>query len=289
MKLEKIHQEGMIPNERGILDKRGIFFHSPGSFAKEHLLCLYWGAEYLCTAPYQVCREGLDSLLLFCILSGEMEFTYRGRTFMACPGDVVLLDCRLPHYYHAQKPVRFQFLHFDGGPARAYCELLYTRGGACQKGHPECRSLIHDILDEMNNARADDHRLCALLHQIMSTLAAGQKNLSKPVSQAIEYICGHYREAVTVEEIARRSALSKYHFSRIFRAETGSSPHEYLCRIRIRHAQELIMETGRSIDDIAAECGFSSTSHFIRAFKKEMDFTPAVYRKFFEPSGFSRT
>ena len=51
MILEKIHEEGMIPGERGIMSKKGIYFHSPSPFAKEHLFCVYWGAEYLCAPP----------------------------------------------------------------------------------------------------------------------------------------------------------------------------------------------------------------------------------------------
>ena len=88
--LEKIHEEGMIPGERGIMNKKGIYFHSPSVFAKEHLFCVYWGAEYLCVPPYQVCRSGLHSYLFFCILSGELRFTYREQTFMASTGDIVL-------------------------------------------------------------------------------------------------------------------------------------------------------------------------------------------------------
>lgn len=290
MKLEKIHEEGMIPGEKGILGKKGIYFHSPGQFARNNLFCIYWGAEYLCGSPYQVSREGLNSLLLFCFLSGEMEFAYRGRTFTAGPGDVVILDCRLPHRYHAEKPVRFHFLHFDGVPARAYCELLYAKSGACFSGHPECALQSQRILEELSGERADDHRLSALFHQLMSTLASdGQKTFCEPVAKAVEYMQKHFQNPVTVDDIARQSAVSKFHLSRIFRAETGSSPHEYLTRLRLHHAQELIMETSKSIDFIASECGFSSTSHFIRAFKKEMDFTPAVYRKFFDSTGFSKS
>ena len=47
----------MVPGERGIMSKKGIYFHSPSPFAKEHLFCVYWGAEYLCAPPYQVSRK----------------------------------------------------------------------------------------------------------------------------------------------------------------------------------------------------------------------------------------
>ena len=74
---------------------------------------------------------------------------------------------------------------------------------------------------------------------------------------------------------------------------------EYTVNLKKTHSQTLlpmIDEVIRmleieldSIDAIAVECGFSSTSHFIRAFKKDLDFTPAVYRKFFDPSGFQKS
>ena len=98
----------------------------------------------------------------------------------------------------------------------------------------------------------------------------------------------HYREPVSVDDIAASAALSKYHFSRLFREKTGVSPHEYLSSLRLQHARKLILETSLSVEDIASRCGFSTASHFIRAFKKEMEFTPAAYRKYFDPSGFQK-
>lgn len=290
MILEKIHEEGMIPGERGIMSKKGIYFHSPSLFAKEHLFCVYWGAEYLCAPPYQVSRKGLHSYLFFCILSGELHFTYRDHSFTAATGDIVLLDCMYPHHYYTPKQVRFQFFHFDGNVTSDYCEYLYQKDGALFRNKSEAALTFQQLLDQLRLPQPDDHRLSALVHTLFGSLAAKiRKPLSSSIQKACLYLETHFQEPVTVEDAARQTALSKYHFSRVFKAETGSSPHEYLSTLRLRRARELVMETTRSIDAIAVECGFSSASHFIRAFKKDLDFTPAVYRKFFDPSDFQKS
>ena len=161
--LEKIHEEGMIPGERGIMKKKGIYFHSPSVFAKEHLFCVYWGAEYLCVPPYQVRRSGLHSYLFFCILSGELHFTYREGTFTASTGDIVLLDCMYPHYYYTPKQVRFQFFHFDGNITPDYCEYLYQKNGALFRNKSEAALTFQQLLDQLRLPQPDDHRLSSLV------------------------------------------------------------------------------------------------------------------------------
>jgi len=195
-----------------------------------------------------------------------------------------------PHHYYTPKQVRFQFFHFDGSITSDYCEYLYQKDGALFRNKSEAALTFQQLLDQLRLPQPDDHRLSALVHTLFGSLAAKiRKPLSPSIQKACLYLETHFQEPVTVEDAARQTALSKYHFSRVFKAETGSSPHEYLSTLRLRRARELVMETTRSIDAIAVECGFSSTSHFIRAFKKDLDFTPAVYRKFFDPSGFQKS
>ena len=289
MKIEEIQEKVMIPNEQGIVKKRGIYFYSPSDFAKDHLFCVLWGGEYICVPPYQIRRKGLELFLAFRILSGELYFEYEGKDFAAGEGDIILLDCRKVHYYYVKTRVSFQFFHFTGNCSQEYLELLYEKSGARFHYKSGTGAVFAEILEELSRPQPEEHRLSYLLHDLLGILAAKEPVSMDPcVAEAINYIQEHYMEEISVEDIAEKASLSKYHFSRIFRDQTGCSPHQYLISFRIRKARELIMETKLSIENIGLQCGFSSSSHFIRAFKKEMDFTPASYRKYFDPDGFQK-
>ena len=81
MNPEELKKKVVIPNERGVLDKKGIYFSSPSAFAREHLFFVLLGAEFTCTFPYQIRRQGLELFLAFRILSGEVEKLEADRIF----------------------------------------------------------------------------------------------------------------------------------------------------------------------------------------------------------------
>lgn len=287
MFVEKLHKDAIIPREYGILKRKTGGFHSPCPFAREYLFCVLWGNEYVCEAPYQVRRRNLNMFILFRILDGNLYFEYEDKTFTAGPGDVVLINGLNYHRYYAKSPVTFQHFTFAGNSSLYYYNYLYRQYGALYRDKPEAAFLFNSVQNELESISPDDHRLSLLVHNILTVLAIqSQKILSPTAVQAKTYIHNNFQRDIHVEDIASSVSLSKYHFSRMFKAETGYTPHEYLFSIRLRTARELLTETRMNLDSIASACGFSSTSHFIRAFKQETGVTPTMFRKFFDPTGF---
>jgi len=286
--MEKIHREGMIVGEQGIVEKkRGVFFHSPTPFARANLFYALWAAEYTCDGTYGVNRPYLNSFLLFRIIEGSLYFEYRGQEFQAKPGDVVLIDCKIHHHYWAAERVGFEYIHFGGNASQTYCDMLFENYGAHFPGRVETSFLFGYVLSEISLPVPNDHKLSFLLHNIISILALPQSKGASPcVAEAQEYIHTHFQEPITVADIADHVSLSQYHFSRVFKKETSLAPHTYLANFRLKKAKTLLLETNKTVEQIATICGFFSTSHFIRAFKKEMEVTPSVFRKLFLPEGF---
>ncbi|GHT87980.1 hypothetical protein FACS1894137_15920 [Spirochaetia bacterium] len=81
-----------------------------------------------------------------------------------------------------------------------------------------------------------------------------------------------------MDDAANDAALSKFHFTRFFKEQTGQSFHAYLSMVRVSHAVENLIKTDISITDIAYQCGFSSLKTFNRVFKTYTGKSPSQYR-----------
>ncbi|WJH40513.1 AraC family transcriptional regulator [Aliirhizobium terrae] len=82
----------------------------------------------------------------------------------------------------------------------------------------------------------------------------------------------------SLESLAGEAGLSPYHFSRMFKQSTGSSPSEYFIQMKIAKARRLLRETELNIVSIALDLGYASPSHFARVFKRQIGVTPREYR-----------
>ena len=82
-----------------------------------------------------------------------------------------------------------------------------------------------------------------------------------------------------LDSLAEESRYSRAHFLRMFRAATGLAPHQYVLSVRLKHAQERLLQRGSSIIDVAMSCGFSSQSHMTNLFKQHLEMTPAEFRR----------
>jgi AraC family transcriptional regulator len=88
---------------------------------------------------------------------------------------------------------------------------------------------------------------------------------------------------LSLQALANESGYSRVHFVRMFKAATGSSPHNYLLNLKLERARELLRNPSMSLIDIALDCGFSSHSHMSRLFHKIVGVTPTAYRRSLQP------
>lgn len=93
------------------------------------------------------------------------------------------------------------------------------------------------------------------------------------------FVEAHLARKIRVGELAQRSGLSVFYFTRAFRQSMGMTPHAYVQQRRVERARELLSRTSRALGDIALEVGFSSQSHFTTVFRRLTGLTPAVIRR----------
>lgn len=100
------------------------------------------------------------------------------------------------------------------------------------------------------------------------------------INRVIDYIGANLDRPLGLEELAAVAAFSPFHFHRIFKAMVGESIAEFTSRLRLeRAAGRLLNHPHASITEIALDCGFSSSSHFARAFKRHFGTSAGRYRE----------
>lgn len=97
----------------------------------------------------------------------------------------------------------------------------------------------------------------------------------------IDYVRAHYREKLTVADMARVGGISVSSQERLFRKTFGLTPLMYLRKTRLNAACKLLRETEVGLSDIARQCGFNDQTNMTRAFRMELKITPLRYRRRF--------
>ena len=101
----------------------------------------------------------------------------------------------------------------------------------------------------------------------------------KNMGPAIDFISAHFREPVTVRQLAKMTHLSVSQFERNFKKLFKITPRKYLTQVRLDAAARLLVETTGTIAAIANETGFYDQSYFTKQFKAAKGVTPARYRR----------
>ncbi len=98
------------------------------------------------------------------------------------------------------------------------------------------------------------------------------------ISRAKEYIREHYQEKLSLGRVAKAVHASSFYFCKMFKKATGLNFTEYVSRIRIEKAKNLLLNPNLRVSEIAFEVGFQSLTHFNRVFKKVLGRSPTEYR-----------
>lgn len=99
------------------------------------------------------------------------------------------------------------------------------------------------------------------------------------IQLAISYIQQHYREELSLQDVADHVHISKNYFSEQFKRLTGLNFIDFVIRLRIHYAKRLLKTTSLRVYDVGAQAGFNSSKHFLKQFKREVNCTPAEYRQ----------
>ncbi len=225
-----------------------------------------------------------DYYLVAMILDGSAQYRMNRKTFTVQKGDVLFF--RKGTHYTAKVISKEPWEHIVVGFHTDRALDGFPAEGATTVSHENRFAELFRQIYAVWSGCSFGYKLQtkALLHQILFSLI--QENVSYMVDRntalqalkaATDYMEQNYREKITVEELAVRSGYSASHFARIFTKVHNTSPIQYLNRIRIMHAKNLLRTGQYTMAQIAQECGFSNVYYFSRCFKQITGMPPGKW------------
>ena len=120
--------------------------------------------------------------------------------------------------------------------------------------------------------------LLLTLNRLAVTYQGGEGPAPGPIGSTIAYLHEHLAEPISMEDLALETQLSANYLGEIFHAEIGQTVTEYLNRLRVDRARDLLDRTDKSVTDIALSTGFDSISYFGKTFRRLTGYSPREYR-----------
>jgi AraC-like DNA-binding protein len=254
-------------------------------------------------------HDDFDEIVI--IEAGTAISNINGHDFALTAGEVSVLPLDTRHSYHATCNLSLVNLCFKRSALAPFASMLNQSPGfqALFNVQPSLKKkgifLGRLHLDSAQMAAANrliDQLQTELegsspLHQLMGSTLFAQfvaalsrwyetpKSSRKTDSQVlhlarvISHIETHFNQPIKTEELAKISGMSLRNFYRAFNEAFEESPSNYINRIRILKAVELMKDPRKNITDIAFETGFNDSNYFTRAFKKIMNQSPSAHRR----------
>jgi transcriptional regulator GlxA family with amidase domain len=105
-----------------------------------------------------------------------------------------------------------------------------------------------------------------------------KKHEDEPIKQAQEFIESNITERISVSDLALKYAIGKRHFERRFKKATNNTPVEYIQRVKVEAAKKQLESTGKNVNEVMYDVGYSDSKAFRTVFKKITGLSPVEYR-----------
>ena len=259
--------------------------------------------HYKDAKPRDVALHHHDFYEVYFFLSGKVQYNIESRSYLLVPGDVLLIrpmELHQPVFDH--NPAGYErivlwlnqsFLDQFGLPGEPLNSCFNAAApGRANLLRPDETSRVQilyqlELLMAETNSTEYGHEISALssLAQILVQLCRSSNkepqeveptDSSDVVYRILGYINDHCSEDLSLDFLANRFFISKYHLSREFARITGSSVHRYIIQRRLMTARQMMVD-GASSTEVYQRCGFGDYSNFFRAFKAEYQMSPREF------------
>ncbi len=278
----------MNPLDTGTFDNSELFFHTVSTLGRNMFFYALCTGHYYCNSKYIVSRKSYDSFLILYIKKGTGFVSTCNTSSSFTEGQVILIDCYEPHSYRSSGNLEFYWLHFDGVSSREYFNAITSNYGniITLKDEVYFEKYIKKILENYSDKQSINEALVSkYITNLLTELITANNSIessndhSDVIDEAISYITSNLNKSLTLNEISSSVSISPFYFTRLFKKETGYTPHEYIIITRINSAKFYLKSTPLPVKEICFNCGFSSESSFCTCFKKVVGMTPSEFRE----------
>lgn len=229
---------------------------------------------------------------LFYIIGGDGKFQIDDERFPVQAHNLVIVNPNIIHTelsYEAH-PLEYIVLGIEGleitipeSSESRYCIYTFSASN-------KVLTCMQSILREMQDCELEHQMVCQaymdiLVVQLMRSSGVSMTRVSEAstgnrlCASTRHYIEHHYKERLSLDDLAEIANVNKYYLAHAFKEEYGISPISHLIACRITASKRLLAETDLSLSQIAGILGFSSASYFSQSFRKAEGISPAEYRK----------
>ena len=233
-----------------------------------------------------------NHLELFYIVGGKGQFLLEDKLYPVNASDLVIINPNVTHTEMSlnSHPLEYIVLGIDGIELAAGKNSNGQYSILDQFESVTISSCLRNILQEMEQKHAGYEDICQAFMEILIIRLMRTTSLSIPVEpQAVtsnhqcaavrRYIDLHFKEPLTLEQLAEEGHMNKFYLSHTFKREYGVSPINYMISRRIEESKYLLAETDLSMSQIAQLLGFSSLSYFSQVFHRTESISPKEYRQ----------
>jgi AraC-like DNA-binding protein/quercetin dioxygenase-like cupin family protein len=197
-------------------------------------------------------------------------------------GERILINLRKAFLANFPEQETSIFACFEDGPITLQLD---------SKQKKEIETLLEKLLEEKKRKKSNILYQQLLVAEFLILSRRYQKSAAKHdipanvsvrherIAKVAAYLGEHYKEKLTLEEVANKFYISPYHLSRTFKEGTGFTFIKYLSYIRVHHAKHLLERKEISVLNVAEAVGFDTLTHFERVFKEFTGTSPLKYRK----------
>ena len=270
------------------------FFFTPDKPFLMSSVYIFWAGHRICDPGYHAGPRVLDGYNLVFVTKGKGTVSISSSAPQALEaGDMFAFFPRERHEYRADPddPLEIMWVSFSGKISPSLIDELGLTEKDCIRKNivtPSIRKTLTTLIHALGD-REDPSRLAAIgqlyvllayLKQaagLMKTTPEGSSPLSC-VEQATRFIEQNYNIELDVQTLCDYVNYSRSYLSRVFHRETGLTIPEYINRIRMENAMELLRETALPLREVAASVGIHDSFYFSKLFKKFTGRTPREYR-----------